>query len=181
MINGILRYTNLMAASVTVRQEPCRLDELCAIAMRSIRARVEKKDQAVEFSIEPIGLAIVSDYDGIIQTLQQLLDNAVKFTPNGGRIGLEVHRDPATDNVHLVVWDTGIGITDEIRAVIFQPFVQGDATLSRHYEGVGLGLAYVQRMVELLGGTISLESTPGAGTRFTVTLPVQPTPTEQRT
>ena len=135
--------------------------------------RAEKKEQTVEFSIEPAGLTIVSDGDGIIQMLQQLLDNAVKFTPNGGRIGLHVRGDVDEESVNLVVWDTGIGITDEQRATIFQPFVQADAALSRKYEGIGLGLAYVQRMVELLGGAITLESTPGAGSRFTVTLPTR--------
>ena len=78
------------------------------------------------------------------------------------------------------MWDSGIGSTDEQRATIFQPFVQGDARLSRQYEGIGLGLAYVQRMVEFLGGTLTLESAPGAGSRFTVTLPAQLAPSGPR-
>ena len=180
MINSILRYSGLLGGQVKLQQESCRLDELCAIALRSVHERVEKKEQTVELSIEPAGLTVISDGDGIIQMLQQLLDNAVKFAPAGGRIGLQVRNAAGQDAVELVVWDTGIGITDEIRARMFQPFVQGDAALSRKYEGIGLGLAYVLRMVELLGGTITLESTRGEGSRFTVTLPVRSAPPEPR-
>jgi len=174
MVNSILRYTGLMAGNVILQHEPCRLVELCAIGVRAVRGRVDQKGQTIVFSVEPIELTIVSDVSGITLLLQQLLENAVKFTPAGGRIGLEVGRDGAADTVHLVVWDTGIGITPEQQTYIFQPFIQGDSSLARHFEGVGLGLAYVQRMVDLLGGTISLESVPGEGSRFTVVLPATP-------
>jgi signal transduction histidine kinase len=85
-----------------------------------------------------------------------------------------VRWDAHAERVRLVVWDTGVGISAEQQAIIFQPFVQGDGGLTRRYGGVGLGLAYVQRMVALLGGAIGLESTPGEGSRFTVTLPSRP-------
>jgi len=171
LVNSILRYTSLAAGNVKLQQESCVLAELCAIAVRAVRGRAEQKGQTVEFSGEPARLAIVSDAQGIIQVLQQLLDNAVKFTPAGGQIGLEVRGDAGGESVHLVMWDTGIGIAPEQQATIFRPFVQGDSSLARHYEGVGLGLAYVQRMVDLLGGTITLESALGKGSRFTITLP----------
>jgi signal transduction histidine kinase len=158
---------------VNLHHESCRLDELGAIAVRSVRSSADQKAQSVEFNIEPAGLTIVSDADGIIQSLQQLLNNAVKFTPVDGRIGLDVRKVFDQNAVQLVVWDTGIGISPEQQAVIFQPFVQGDAALSRKYTGMGLGLAYAQRMVELLGGSITLESTLGQGSRFTITLPYE--------
>jgi signal transduction histidine kinase len=173
MVNGILRYTALLGGRVKVQPEPCRLVELSTIALRAARSGAEQKAQTVTFACDPIEPVIVSDADGIVQVLQQLLDNAVKFTPNGGRIGLEVHRAPTTDHVHLVVWDTGIGISPEQQAIVFQPFIQADARLARSYDGIGLGLAYVQRMVEFLGGTLALESALGEGSRFTITLPLQ--------
>ncbi|MBK8050696.1 MAG: hypothetical protein IPK16_28470 [Anaerolineales bacterium] len=127
--------------------------------------------QTIELTVEPDDLTIISDADGIIQMLQALLDNAVKFTPANGAVGLEVHADLQVGRVSLTVWDTGIGIAPEQQASIFEPFVQADGSLSRQYEGVGLGLAYVHRMVELLGGAITLTSVVGEGSRFRVELP----------
>ena len=103
--------------------------------------------------------------------LKELLENAVKFTPDGDRVGLVVQCEDPGECVCLTVWDTGIGISAEQQEAIFQPFVQCDARLARAYEGVGLGLAYAQRMVALLGGTITVESELGKGSRFSVTLP----------
>jgi signal transduction histidine kinase len=172
MINSILYYTGLMAGKIKLQREPCMLAELCAIAVHAVRDHATRKRQTVAFSVEPAGLAIMSDAAGIIQTIQRLLNNAIKFTPVDGRIGLEVRKDGNEDIVRMVVWDTGVGIAPEQYETIFQPFVQGDGSLTRQFEGVGLGLAYVRRMVELLGGTIIVESALGEGSRFTVTLPV---------
>jgi signal transduction histidine kinase len=173
MVNSLLRYTGLMAGKVIFRPEPCRLAELCAMAVKSVRDPAEQKGQTIETSVDPAGIEITSDCDGILEVTEQLLDNAIKFTPKGGRIGLDVRKDASAETVRLIVWDTGIGISAEQQAIIFQPFVQGDGGLTRRYGGVGLGLAYVQRMVELLGGIITLESMPGTGSRFTVTLPTR--------
>lgn len=115
----------------------------------------------------------MSDADVIEQVLRQLLDNAVKFTPPGGQIGLEASASDGGAAVRLTVWDTGIGIAPEQQEQIFQPFVQGDSSLTRQHQGVGLGLALVRRSVELLGGAITLESELGQGSRFTVTLPLR--------
>jgi len=102
-----------------------------------------------------------------------LLINAVKFTPEGGKIGLEVIGDPEAEAVHFTVWDTGIGISPQDMERLFQPFVQLDSSLSRRYEGSGLGLALVRRLTELHGGGVSVESdgVPGKGSRFTISLP----------
>jgi CheY-like chemotaxis protein len=105
------------------------------------------------------------------QILVNLLSNAVKFTPEGGQIGLEVVGDPLKDVVHLTVWDTGIGISSEGMNHLFQPFVQLDSSLARRYGGTGLGLSLVYRMVELMGGSISVESEIDVGSRFTISLP----------
>ena len=99
------------------------------------------------------------------------MTNAVKFTPEGGTIGLEVNGDAENQALHFTVWDTGIGIAREDLERLFQPFVQLDSMLSRKYEGAGLGLALVYRLVELHGGSIAVESDVGKGSRFTVSLP----------
>ena len=171
LINRILHYTALVGGKVTVQRDTCYLGELGANAVRAARPPAEAKGQTLQFSIDPPELTIISDSDGIAHVLEQLLDNAVKFTPAGGQVGLAIQGDDAAGCVRLVVWDTGIGISAAQQSAIFQPFVQVDASLARQYEGIGLGLPFVQRMVDLLGGTITVESALGHGSRFTVTLP----------
>jgi CheY-like chemotaxis protein/anti-sigma regulatory factor (Ser/Thr protein kinase) len=114
---------------------------------------------------------IEGDERRLKEILINLLTNAIKFTPEGGKIGLEVVGDVENDAVGFTVWDTGIGIAPENISRVFQPFVQVDSGLARQYTGAGLGLALVRRMVEMHDGRISVTSELGKGSRFTVTLP----------
>jgi CheY-like chemotaxis protein len=123
----------------------------------------------------------------IRQVLINLLNNAVKFTPEGGRVTLEVSQlspqerpgsqgyapDPQEQYsyLRLAVIDTGIGIAPEDAQKLFKPFVQIDSALNREYQGTGLGLALVKNIVELHGGKVSLSSQPGQGSRFMIDLP----------
>lgn len=109
----------------------------------------------------------------MVNVLRMLLDNAVKFTPEGGRIDLSAVYLPGADEVRITVADTGIGMSPEEVAGVFDPLSQGDKTLARRFEGLGIGLAYAHKMVELLGGSIVVESEPGAGSCFMVTLPAR--------
>jgi CheY-like chemotaxis protein len=106
-----------------------------------------------------------------------LLSNAVKFTPARGQVGLEVSGDRSNQTVTFLVWDTGIGIAEDDIPHLFQPFMQVDSSLSRQYEGTGLGLALVLQLVKAHGGSVAIESKLGVGSRFSVTLPWM---TEQR-
>ncbi len=173
LVNSILRYTRLMGSAVTLAQEPCRLAEICNRSAQAVQPLAAQKEQSLTVSVDPPTLTVTSDADVIEQLLRQLLDNAVKFTPPGGQIGLEAAASDDGAFVQVAVWDTGIGIAPAQQERIFQPFVQGDSSLTRQHQGVGLGLALVRRSVELLGGAITLESEPGQGSRFTVTLPVR--------
>jgi CheY-like chemotaxis protein len=103
-----------------------------------------------------------------------LLSNAVKFTPEGARIGLEVHGDRAANKVIITVWDTGIGIKEEDLERLFKPFVQLDSGLAREATGTGLGLALVAQMARLHGGSVHAISQPGQGSRFIIQLPWEP-------
>jgi CheY-like chemotaxis protein/anti-sigma regulatory factor (Ser/Thr protein kinase) len=114
---------------------------------------------------------IAADGRRLKQILVNLLSNAVKFTPDGGEIGLEVEEDRQGEVVRFTVWDTGIGIAAEDMERLFQPFVQVDSSLSRRYNGTGLGLALVHRLANMHGGDVSVESEVGVGSRFTVSLP----------
>jgi CheY-like chemotaxis protein/anti-sigma regulatory factor (Ser/Thr protein kinase) len=117
---------------------------------------------------------VYSDGRRLKQLLVNLLDNAAKFTPEDGSIGLDVTGDAARRQVRFTVWDTGIGIAEDQLDKLFEPFVQLDSTLSRQYSGTGLGLALVYRMAGLLGGRVSVQSRPGEGSRFYADLPWEP-------
>jgi signal transduction histidine kinase len=106
------------------------------------------------------------------QILLNLLSNAAKFTRQGA-IRLDVQRGDGTALLEFVVTDTGVGMTREQSAKIFEAFTQADVTTTRKYGGTGLGLAIVARFCELMGGTISVESRPGEGSRFAFRLPIK--------
>jgi CheY-like chemotaxis protein len=134
----------------------------------------QRKQLKVSTNIDTVAITIQADERQLKQILVNLLSNAVKFTPEGGAIGLEVVGNATRETVDFTVWDQGIGIGHEDLEQLFQPFVQLDSSLARQYPGTGLGLALTQRLVDLHGGCISVESEPGKGSRFTVSLPWQP-------
>ena len=197
-VNSVLLYTNLMADSTPFARELCRLNEICTAAVYTVKQRAEDKQQHLTQSVSDIDLAIVSDPRAIRQVIEELLDNAIKFTPNSGSIDLTVTAEPTapparsdTPVIHvpgtrapaagppaaavrIVVADTGIGMNEEQLAALFLPFTQGDQTLARRFEGLGLGLTYVQEVVARLGGTVSVTAESGRGSRFTVILPTCP-------
>ena len=113
-------------------------------------------------------MRLVSDQRKLSIVLRNLVGNALKFTRRG-HVGLAVRVRP--EHVQFVVTDTGIGIRPEDREAIFEIFRQADQSDSRRFGGTGLGLYIARRYVEQLGGTIALESTPGLGSTFTVTVP----------
>ena len=139
----------------------------------------EKAGVALAFSCDARSIDIACDVRALRQIILNVLSNAVKFTPRDGRVELRL----ATDGGSLIVsvTDTGIGIAPEKLQALFQPFHQVDASMSRRYEGTGLGLYISKRLAELHGGTIRLDSTPGQGTRATVMLPLTQAATADNT
>ena len=133
------------------------------------------RNQEISFSMQPEVIHLVADPRRLKQVLVNLLGNAIKFTEPGKAVGLEVVGDAANAEVRLAVFDEGRGIPAELLPRLFQPFVQADTSLNRSTGGSGLGLALVRRMVEMHGGQVTAESTPGKGSRFTVVLPWQST------
>lgn len=172
MINSILRYIHLLAGQAQVRQQPCVLAEIGAASIRKVDAQAQLKLVKVELTVEPPDLVLESDSEALTQLLYNLLDNAVKFTSAGGAVGLQICRQSNPTRIEFAVWDTGIGVADSARERIFEAFTQADGGLARRYEGIGLGLAYAQRMTALMGGEVRVESAVGKGSRFVVSLPV---------
>ncbi len=170
VINGILSYTHLISGKLPLQAEPCDLANLLNICAVSQQHKAAAKGLSIAVRVEPPGLSITSDESALAAIVKRLLDNAVKFTPEGGQIGLVANAGAARGTVDLIVWDTGIGIPAEQIEHILKPFAQADGSLARRYDGIGMGLAYVQEMVHRLGGTLAVESTPGGGSTFTITL-----------
>ncbi|MEO8456701.1 MAG: HAMP domain-containing sensor histidine kinase [Chloroflexota bacterium] len=129
-------------------------------------------------NIQP-GLVVVGDEERLRQMVKNLLENAVTYTPKGGRVGLSLQSEG--ENVRLVVQDTGIGIPEAERSKVFERFYRGDQARSMRGEGVGLGLAIVKYVVEGHGGEIEATETLSGGTSFTVTLPRSTTVAEPLT
>src|SRR5690606_15379636 len=150
---------------------PVTLNTVCQASLRLIKQEAHKKQLLITTSFDPQVDMILADARRIKQVLLNLLSNAIKFTPAGGSITLEVKADPENQVVHISVSDTGIGIAAEDMSRLFQPFVQLDSRLARQYNGTGLGLALVYRMVEMHGGSISVTSEVGKGSSFTISLP----------
>jgi CheY-like chemotaxis protein len=139
-----------------------------------IKQLAQKKNQEVTLEIDE-GLGLMwADERRLKQMIVNLLGNAVKFTPQDGKLGLQVHGDRAANKIAITVWDNGIGIRTEDLARLFQPFVQLDSGLARETTGTGLGLALVAQMARLHGGTVSAVSEPEKGSRFTIVLPWEP-------
>jgi PAS domain S-box-containing protein len=169
LINDILDLAKIESDLTPLSLAPCSVRTLCEASLHPIRLFASRRQQTVETVLPDVSVSVSADSRRFQQSVGNLLANASKFTPVGGSIGLEV-ATTATD-VSLSVWDRGIGIAPENLERIFEPFVQLDARLSREYQGTGLGLTLVKRITTLHGGRISVVSTAGQGSRFTLTFP----------
>jgi PAS domain S-box-containing protein len=171
LIIDILDLAKIGAGKLELEITPVLVKSTCQVALRLTKQLAQKKLLKVSTLFDSSVETVQADERHLKQVLVNLLSNAIKFTPEGGQIGLEVEGDSEQQAVHFTVWDTGIGIASEEMDRVFQPFVQLDASLSRRYEGTGLGLALIARIVDLHGGSVSVESEVGQGSRFTVSLP----------
>ena len=178
VVNNIMLYTQLMAGVTPIEPAPCSVAVLCEQAVNTVQEAAAAKQQIITQTVVPPDLEIVSDAHGVVNILRMLLDNAVKFTLPAGKIDISVACLPEDQGVEpawvaLVVADTGVGMSPAEMVDIFSAFMQSDLTLARRFDGLGLGLAYVREMTARLGGTVSVESEVGRGSRFTVTLPLR--------
>jgi len=173
LVNEILDFSKMEANKIELEQKPFVLsacvDEV--INLLGVTAR-RNKINLISFIKPHVLPTFLGDASRVRQVLLNLLGNAVKFTDKG-EVTLEINSLPVKDNVYrleFVISDTGPGISPESLPLLFQPFQQGDASATRKHGGTGLGLTITKRLVELMGGTISVESVVNAGSTFRFTL-----------
>ena len=179
LINDILDLSKIEAGKLELNPETLNVAEFCEGCLVFVRTQAMQKRIAVAFEHEAGAARLTADPKRLKQILVNLLTNAVKFTPEGGRIGLAVAAPDDGDGVHFTVWDTGIGIAAEDQPKLFKAFTQLDSGLNRAQEGTGLGLALVAKLADLHGGSVAFESEPGKGSRFTIALPRDTAPTPE--
>ncbi|MEI7771996.1 MAG: PAS domain S-box protein [Chloroflexales bacterium] len=175
LINDILDLSKVEAGRMEIHTELHRVVDICESSLLFTQEIAVHKGVHVSFVNSDPSALIEVDAKRLKQMLVNLLGNAVKFTPAGGQVRLEVATDAAHGQISFAVADTGIGIAPEDMGRLFQPFTQLDSGLTRQHEGTGLGLALVRRLANLLGGGVNIESAGvGQGSRFTIALPWRP-------
>jgi len=178
LINEILDLAKIESGQLELEYASTAIAPLCRSSLAFIKQQALNKRIQIQIQIPQALPEIWIDERRIRQVLINLLNNAVKFTPEGGNITLDVVPIVKPDTsaqscLRITVTDNGIGIAPENANKLFQPFIQIDSALNRQYEGTGLGLALVKRLVELHGGQVSLTSELGKGSCFMVDLPYQ--------
>ncbi|MFN7535897.1 MAG: PAS domain-containing sensor histidine kinase [Brevundimonas sp.] len=170
LINDILDMAKIEAGKLTLHLEPVSLEEVCQDVIRLMRGKAEEAGLTLALDAAPLE-TLDADYRALKQVILNLVSNAIKFTPHGGRVDVLTRRTPE-DRYEIAVADTGIGIATADLARLAQPFEQVEGQHAKTNQGTGLGLALSKSLVELHGGTLEMESVLGKGTVVRVTLPV---------
>jgi signal transduction histidine kinase/CheY-like chemotaxis protein len=171
LIEDLLDVSRIVTGKLRLRTRPVRLPSVVRAATEAVEPAAVAKGVILEARIEPDPPAVLGDPDRLQQVLWNLVSNGIKFTPRGGRVTVSVAGRSA--EVVITVADTGVGIKREFLPHVFERFRQAESSTSRTYGGLGLGLAIVRHLVELHGGTVSVQSDgEGRGATFSVRLPV---------
>lgn len=168
LINDVLDISKIEAGQLVVSFSDFDFIKTLHAVIATVRPLAEKKGLPLETAFPDIVLPINSDERRVAQILLNIINNAIKFTDKGF---VRIAYETTEKTIVTKIIDTGIGIKKEDLRKLFKPFSQIDAGLTRNHEGTGLGLSICQKLVEKLGGTLSVESVPGTGSTFSVALP----------
>ncbi len=169
MTDNMLRLASLESEHVKIESTPYRLDKQIRTLILACEPQWTGKTIDMDVALEEV--EILADEELLSQVWSNLLHNSIKFTPEGGRVCVEVHR--VGSHIECRITDTGMGISEEVQAHVFERFYKADQSRERSNAGSGLGLAIAKKIVELHQGTIGVASQPGAGTTLIVSLPVE--------
>jgi signal transduction histidine kinase len=169
LINDVLSFARVEAGQLLVRREVVPLREIFEALPALVSPQADARGVALTIPSCPPTLNVLADYERVVQVFTNLLTNAIKATPAGGSVVVEC--EVGGDVILGRVRDSGVGIPAEMRERIFEPFVQVSRSLSRPEEGIGLGLSISRNLVRAMGGELTVESTVGRGSVFTVRLP----------
>jgi PAS domain S-box-containing protein len=170
LINDVLDLSKIEAERLELHEEPVEIAEIVEACRRLIDERAKAGRIAVAVELSPSMPPLLADAMRLKQVVLNLLTNAIKFTPAGGQVKVSAGLR-AGGGVSILVKDTGIGMSADEIPMALEPFQQIDSTLSRRYEGTGLGLPLAKSLVELHGGMLQIASEPGVGTTVTILLP----------
>ncbi|TJW67316.1 MAG: HAMP domain-containing histidine kinase, partial [Mesorhizobium sp.] len=170
VVTSILDVSRIEAGAYATEPEPFRFAEAVDMCQSMMRLQAEAKNIRLAAQIAPDAGEINADRRAVQQILINLVSNAIKFTPDGGKVVVGAKR--VGSRLHFWVSDTGIGIAEEDFVNLGKPFMQIQNDYTRRFEGTGLGLSLVKGLVALHDGTMSIESMPGEGTTVTISLPV---------
>ncbi|MFA0520223.1 sensor histidine kinase, partial [Vibrio sp. 10N.222.55.E8] len=175
LVSDILDISKMEANQLHLESKTSNIyDELCPIFRTfESNARLNNLNFKLDWKVDSISKASL-DWLRVTQILNNLLNNAIKFTENGFVL---VTVKTSSEQLQLSITDTGCGMSDQQIARAFQPFAQGDRSISRRYGGTGLGITVVQRLVNMMDGELKIESKLGLGTKVSVTLPIKGTAT----
>ena len=169
LVDDLLDIARITRGTIELARERVDIAEVTARAFEIARPLYEQRGHALEFQV-PLGLAVTGDSDRLAQVISNLLTNAAKYTPAGGRVRVVAERRASA--IELRVEDNGVGLSAELLPRVFDLFVQGQQDIDRKSGGLGLGLAIVRRLVEMHGGKVSAYSDgPDRGSTFTIELP----------
>ena len=179
IIDDVLDFSKIEAGALALEEAPFSLTGLVDSVVATFLPQAERKGLSLVAAVAPGSTdVLVGDPTRVRQILFNLLGNALKFTERGGAM-IRARTEPAgagRAHVVLAVSDTGIGMNESQRTRLFQPFSQADSSTTRRYGGTGLGLSIVRRLAQLMGGDVTVESAPGAGSTFTVVLDLMAAP-----
>ena len=172
LINNILDVSKIQSGKFDIAVHPFELDENLEKLLRTFDPQCSKKSIYYENRIDSIKeVSVIGDWQRISQVITNLISNAVKFTPDNGHIQVEGRYENGVFTCR--VSDSGIGLSEEDKKYIFEPFEQADVSTTREYGGTGLGLSISLELAEMMGGDISVESAEGKGSCFTLILPLK--------
>ena len=172
LINTILDTSKIQAGKLALELRPVHLDDIIEASLRLVAPRAKERNIALEWKEETLPV-IQADPLRLRQVFINILSNAVKFTPEGGRVRVQVDAQDNADMVLVSISDTGIGMTEEEVEIAMRPFGRVDNAISRNAEGTGLGLPLAEALVRLHGGRLEIESKPDEGTTVRLYLPRQ--------